>query len=146
MKYKNIFAKGCVPDWSEDVFVIKKVKNTVLWTYVISDFNNEETEKVINYISDEKGMIINLIVGLIKNILLYKMSCFQEPYDHSKNEIKVYLNLPNYPTKSNLKNATGINKSTFAKKTYLASLKSDVDELDIDKLKKCTKWFIYFEK
>ena len=37
-KYKNIFSKGYVPSWSEDVFVIKKVKNTVLWTYVISDF------------------------------------------------------------------------------------------------------------
>ena len=41
-KYKNIFAKGYVPNWSEEVFVIKKVKNTVQWTYVISDFNGEE--------------------------------------------------------------------------------------------------------
>ena len=32
---KNIFAKGCVPNWSEEVFVIKKFKNTVLQTYVI---------------------------------------------------------------------------------------------------------------
>ena len=38
-KYKNIFAKGYVPNWSEEVFVIKKVKNTVPWTYVISDLN-----------------------------------------------------------------------------------------------------------
>ena len=41
-KYKNIFAKGRVPNWSEDVFVIKKVKNTVPWTYVINDLNGEE--------------------------------------------------------------------------------------------------------
>ena len=41
-KYKNIFAKGCTPNWSEEVFVIKKVKNTVLWTYVINDLNGEE--------------------------------------------------------------------------------------------------------
>ena len=41
-KYKNIFAKGHVPNWSEEVFVIKKAKNTVPWTYVISDFNREE--------------------------------------------------------------------------------------------------------
>ena len=41
-KYKNIFAKGYMPNWSEEVFVIKKVKNTVLWTYVISDLNGEE--------------------------------------------------------------------------------------------------------
>ena len=41
-KYKNNFAKGHVPNWSEEVFVIKKVKNTVMWTYVINDFNSEE--------------------------------------------------------------------------------------------------------
>ena len=41
-KYKNIFTKGYIPNWSEEVFVIKKVKNTVLWTYVISDINEEE--------------------------------------------------------------------------------------------------------
>ena len=36
-KYKNIFAKVYVPNWLEEVFVIKKVKNTVPWTYLISD-------------------------------------------------------------------------------------------------------------
>ena len=41
-KYKNIFAKGYVPNWSEEIFVIKKVKNTVPWTYAISDLNGEE--------------------------------------------------------------------------------------------------------
>ena len=41
-KYKNIFAKGYTPDWSEEVFVIKKVKNIVPWTYVINDLNDEE--------------------------------------------------------------------------------------------------------
>ena len=41
-KYKNIFAKGYVPNWSEKVFVIKKVKNTVSWAYVISDLKDEE--------------------------------------------------------------------------------------------------------
>ena len=39
---KNIFAKGYMPNWSEEVFVIKKVKNTVPWTYVIDDLNGEE--------------------------------------------------------------------------------------------------------
>ena len=37
-KYKNISAKGYMPNWSEEVFVIKKVKNTIPWTYVINDF------------------------------------------------------------------------------------------------------------
>ena len=41
-KYKNIFAKGYTPNWSEEVFVIKEVKNTVPWTYVINDLNGEE--------------------------------------------------------------------------------------------------------
>ena len=41
-KYKNIFAKGYTPNWSKEIFVIKKVKNTVLWTYVINDLDGEE--------------------------------------------------------------------------------------------------------
>ena len=41
-KYKNIFAKGYVPVWSEEIFVIKKVKNMVPWTYVINDISGEE--------------------------------------------------------------------------------------------------------
>ena len=41
-KYKNIFAKGYTPNWSEEVFVIKKVKNTVPWTYEINDLNGDE--------------------------------------------------------------------------------------------------------
>ena len=41
-KYKNIFAKGCTPNWSAEVFVINKIKNTAPWTYVINDLNGEE--------------------------------------------------------------------------------------------------------
>ena len=41
-KYKSIFAKGYTPSWYEEVFVIKEVKNTVPWTYVINDLNGEE--------------------------------------------------------------------------------------------------------
>ena len=41
-KYKNIFAKGYTPNRSEEIFVINKIKNTVLWTYVINDLNGEE--------------------------------------------------------------------------------------------------------
>ena len=41
-KYKNIFAKGYSPNCSREVFVIKEVKNTVPWTYVINDLNGEE--------------------------------------------------------------------------------------------------------
>ena len=41
-KNRNIFAKGYTPNWSEEVFVIKKVKNTVLRTYVNNDINGDE--------------------------------------------------------------------------------------------------------
>ena len=41
-KYKNIFATGYMPNWSEEVFVVNKIKNTVQWTYVINDLNVEE--------------------------------------------------------------------------------------------------------
>ena len=41
-KYKNIFAKGYMPNWSEEIFIIKKIKNTLPWTYVLNDLNGEE--------------------------------------------------------------------------------------------------------
>ena len=41
-KYKNIFSKGYTPNWSEEVFVVSKIKNAVPWTYVINDLNGEE--------------------------------------------------------------------------------------------------------
>ena len=41
-KFKNIFTEGYTPHWPEEVFVIKKVKNTVPWTYIINDLNGEE--------------------------------------------------------------------------------------------------------
>ena len=92
-KYKNIFAERYTPTWSEEVFVISKINNTVPWTYVISDVNCEEItgsfyekelqktsqekfrikestkKKVINCLSNGKGTIIMLIVGFIKKTL-----------------------------------------------------------------------------
>ena len=48
-KYQNIFGKGYMPNWSEEVFVIKKVKNTVPWTYgtfeIIGTFSEKELQK-----------------------------------------------------------------------------------------------------
>ena len=41
-KYKNIFAKRYAPNWSEEVFVVSKIKNTFPWTYVVSDLSGEE--------------------------------------------------------------------------------------------------------
>ena len=41
-KYKNIFAKRYTPNWSEEVFVVSKIKNIVPWTYAVHDLNGEE--------------------------------------------------------------------------------------------------------
>ena len=64
--YKNIFAKGYTPNWSEEVFVIKKVKNTVPWTYVLNDLNGEEImgtfyEKELQKTSQEEFRIEKVI-------------------------------------------------------------------------------------
>ena len=50
-------------------------------------------------------------------------------------KLKVEFDLPNYATKTDLKNVTGVDISSFTKKTDLANLKSTVDKLDIDELK-----------
>ena len=68
-KYKNIFAKGCTANWSEEVFVINKVKNiknTCPWTYVINDLNGEEIirtfyEKELEKTSQEEFRIEKVI-------------------------------------------------------------------------------------
>ena len=59
--------------------------------------------------------------------------CFIEP--KSLGKVKVELDLSNYATKTDLKNATGIDTWSFAKKVDLAGLISNVDKLDIKKLK-----------
>ena len=41
-KYKNIFAKGYTPNWSEEIFIVNRVKNTFPWTYEINDLNGEK--------------------------------------------------------------------------------------------------------
>ena len=65
-KYKNIFAKDDTPNWSEEVFVIKKIKNTVPWTYVIDDLNGEEIigtfyEKELQEIDQQEFRIEKII-------------------------------------------------------------------------------------
>ena len=65
-RYKNIFAKGYTPNWSKEIFVIKKFKNTVLWTYVINDLNDEKIigtfyEKELQKINQEEFRIEKVI-------------------------------------------------------------------------------------
>ena len=65
-KCKNIFAKGYLSNWSEEVFVIKKVKNIIPWIYVINDLNGEEIigtfyEKELQKTSQEELRIEKVI-------------------------------------------------------------------------------------
>ena len=79
-------------------------------------------------------MIIHLIVGLIKKTL-YKMSqYFPKPYEPFGGDINVKVDLSNYATKADIKNISRVDSSSFALKSNLASLKTEVDKLDIDKL------------
>ena len=63
------------------------------------------------------------------------MSQYYPPYKSSSNNIKVELDLANYRTKTDLKNITHVDVSSFASKTNLAALKTEVDKIDADKLK-----------
>ena len=60
---------------------------------------------------------------------------YYPPYKSSSNNVKVELDLPNYATKNDLKNITHVDVSSFASKTNLAPLKTEVDKIDTDKLK-----------
>ena len=73
---------------------------------------------------------------MIKNYkrVYYKMS-YYPPYKSSSNNVKVELDLTSYATKTDLKNITHVDVSSFASKTNLAALKTEVDKKDTDKLK-----------
>ena len=62
------------------------------------------------------------------------MSQYFPPYRNSGRNIKVGLDLSSYSIKADLQNVTQVDLSSFASKTNLASLKTEVDKLDIDKL------------
>ena len=63
------------------------------------------------------------------------MSQYYPPYKSSSNNIKLELDLANYATKTDLKNITHVDVSSFASNTNLAALKTEVDKIDADKLK-----------
>ena len=72
------------------------------------------------------------------NIIRYKMSTYYPSYKSSSNNIKVELHLTNYATKTDLKNIAHTDVSSFASKTNLVALKTEVDKIDVDKLKTVT--------
>ena len=61
------------------------------------------------------------------------MSAYYPPYGLFSNNIKVELDLANYATKIDLNNITHVDVSSFASKTNLAALKTEVDKIDADK-------------
>ena len=66
---------------------------------------------------------------------MYKTShCFPKPYEAFIGDINVKVDLSNYATKADIKNISHVDTSSFALKTNLANLKTEVDKLDIDKL------------
>ena len=84
-KYKNIFAKGYMPNWSEEIFIISKIKNTVPWTYDINDFNGGEIigtfyEKELQK-TDQKEFRIEKVLKKKGNKLYVK----RKGYDNSSN-------------------------------------------------------------
>ena len=133
-KYKNIFAKGYMPNWSEEIFIIKKIKSTVPGTYVINDLNGEEIigifmkmnckrlikknskqkkylrKKVISYIYVTWKGYDNSFNSWIDKKTLYKMSqCFPKPYKSFDGDINVIIDLSNYATKDDIKNISHVN-------------------------------------
>ena len=63
------------------------------------------------------------------------MTQYYPPYRSSHNNIKVELDLANYATKTDLNNITHVDVTSFASKTNLAALKTEVDKIDADELK-----------
>ena len=161
-KYNNIV------HWSEEVFVVSKIKHTALWSYVISDLNGEAIngsfhEKELQETSQEKFRIEkvlkrkgnklyvtwkgydnsfnswiiekNLERFFFNEILSLQMSqYFAKPFGSFGENSNVKVDLSNYATKIDLKNVIYVDASSFALKTNLAGLKTEVDKLDIDKL------------
>ena len=84
-KYKNIFAKGYAPNWSEEISVVKKIKNTVPWTYVISDLNAEEIvgsfyEKELQKIN-QKEFRIEKVIKKKRNKLYVKWKKYNNSFN-----------------------------------------------------------------
>ena len=155
-KYKNIFAKRYAPNWSEEIFVVSRIKNTVPWTYVIIDLNDGKItgsfyEKELQTTSQEEFRIEKglkrkgdkLYVKwkdydnrfnswIDKKDLIYEwVNTF---LNHFGGNINVEVASSNYATKTYLKNVTHTDTSSFPLEANLASWKIEFDKLDIDKL------------
>ena len=99
-KYKNIFAKGYTPNWSEEAFAIKKVKNTVPWTYVINDLTGDEIIGTF-YLKEllktnQQEYRIEKVIKRKDDILYVKWKCYNSSFNSTidkkrLNQISVIL-------------------------------------------------------
>ena len=128
------------------------------WTYFVNDLNGEEIvgtfyenklqkanekelriEKILKRKSDKlyvkwKGYDSSFNSWTDKKDIAKTSEYFPKPNSLEEN-VKVEMDLSNYATKTDIKNSIRIDTSSFAKKVHLTSLKTDVDKLDINKLK-----------
>ena len=84
-KYKNILAKGYMSSWSEEVFIISKIKNTVSLTYVINDLNGEEIigtfyEKELQK-TNQKEFRIEKVLEKKGDKLYVKWKCYDNSFN-----------------------------------------------------------------
>ena len=85
-EYKNILAKSYTPNWSEKVFFIKKVKNTVLRTYAINDLNGKKIartiyEKELQTANQKKKNRIGKVIKTKGNNLFVKWKGYDNPFN-----------------------------------------------------------------
>ena len=85
--------------------------------------------------SNGKGMIIYLIVGLIKETLYIMSQYFPKPYEPFGWDINVKVDLSSYATKTDLEKATGFDTSNIPVTFDLVSLKAEIDKIYVDKWK-----------
>ena len=140
-KYKNIFAKLYIPNLSDQVFQIKKVKNTIPQMYVISDLNGKRftcTFMDLKQFTKKKKKKrfakkkVNKLYVKWKGYNNYINSWINKKdiiQNADLKQSKFELDLSNYARKSNFKSATGVDTLKFAKQVDLANLKLDIDEL-----------------
>ena len=100
--------------WSEEVFVINEVKNTVPQTYVINELNDTFYEKELQKTNQQEFRIEKVL---------------------KRKGDKLYVKWKVYATKADIKNNSHVDTSNFALKPNLASLKTEVDKSDINKFK-----------
>ena len=82
------------------------------------------------------NMISILIVGSINKAFFKMNQYFPKPYRTFGGNLKVKLDLSSYATKAELKGATAVDTSTLSAKSDLASLKTEIDIIDVEKSKR----------